>query len=176
MSAPSTARVSPMARMFTDAEGELRGRLIVGIVAGALVLLAIMSMLGLLFGGPEGGNALGAWVVGAFIFVKLPLLALIWWVLGRRRERGQVGGWSRRECGEILDYLEREARAGMGRPDAGERLAYYSREAWFVVLNADAADTERALAVAHRIDAMAQEAGVDTERTRSEARTAGSRS
>lgn len=164
-----------MTRMFTDAEGELRGRLIVGIVGGALILLAIMSMLGLLFGGPAGGNALGAWVVGAFIFVKIPLLALIWWVLGRRRERGQVGGWTRRECGEILDYLEREARVGMGRPDAAERLAYYSREAWFVAGNADDADTERAVAAAHRIDAMAQEVGVDTHRTRSESRMTGSR-
>lgn len=176
MTAPAAPRTSIMTRMFTDAEGELRSRLIIGLIAGALVLLAIMSMLGLLFGGPSGGNALGAWVVGAFLFVKLPLLVLIWWVLGRRRERGQVGGWTRRECGEILDYLEREARAGISRADAPERLAYYSREAWFVAMNADDADTARAVETAHRIDAMAQEVGVDTARTRDEARMAGSRS
>lgn len=162
-----------MAAAFTDRDGELRGPLIVGLVGAALVLLALTGVVGVLFGGIVGGNALATWVIAAFIFIKVPLLGLIWWVLGRKREHGRVGGWSSGECHEILAYLEREARAGLGRPDAAERLAYYCREGWFVATTASDRDTAAAVAVAQRIDALASEAGVDTARARAEAMTQG---
>lgn len=162
-----------LARIFVDREGELRGNLIVAIVAVAMMIVAITGTIGLMFGGAIGGDALAYWVLGAFIFIKLPILALIWWALGRKRERGQVGGWASRECHEILAYLEREARASLGRPDAAKRLTYFCREAWFVAQNATDLDTAEAVAVAQRIDAMASEAGVDTARTRAAALSSG---
>lgn len=162
-----------MALMFTDRDGELRGTLIMAVVGLALMMLGLTGVLALMFGGIIGANAVATWVIAAFLFVKIPLLALIWWVLGRKRERGQIGGWSTTECHEILDYLEREARAGLGRPDAHERLAYYCREAWFVAGNAAPGDTADAVATAGRIDALASEAGVDTARARADAMTAG---
>jgi hypothetical protein len=162
-----------MARMFTDHDGELRGTLIMAVVALSLMMLGLTGIMALMFGGIIGANAVATWVIAAFLFVKIPLLALIWWVLGRKRERGQVGGWSSRECHEILEYLEREARAGMARPNAHERLAYYCREAWFVAGSAAPEDIADAVATATRIDALASEAGVDTERARAEAMTAG---
>lgn len=163
-----------MALMFADRNGELRGTLIVIVFAVALVVLALGGVVGLMFGGVMGSNALATWIIGAFIIVKIPLLGLMWWVLGRKRERGTVGKWSTSECHEILEYLEREARTSMGRPDAQSRLAYFCKEAWFVAITAADADTEDAVATAQRIDALAAEAGVDTARSREEAMLSGS--
>ena len=169
-------RRSPMAAAFTDREGELRGTLIVGLVAAALMVMAVSGTVAMMLGGMVSRDAMAGLVLVVFLAVKVPLLALLWWVLGRRREGGAVGGWGSKECREILDYLEREARASLGRPGAEERLAYYCREAWFVARSAAPADTAAAVALAERIDAMASEAGVDTARARAEAMSpAGSR-
>jgi hypothetical protein len=162
-----------MALMFTDRDGELRGTLIMIVVGVALMALGLAGVIALMFGGILGGNAVATGVIAAFLFIKIPLLGLIWWVLGRKRERGRVGGWSTKECHEILAYLEREARASLARPDAEERLSYYCREAWFVAGSAAPADTADAVATATRIDALASEAGVDTARARAEAMTTG---
>lgn len=162
-----------MALMFTDRDGELRGTLIMIVVGVALMALGLAGVMALMFGGILGGNAVATGVIAAFLFIKIPLLGLIWWVLGRKRERGRVGGWSTKECHEILAYLEREARDSLARPDAEERLSYYCREAWFVAGSAAPADTADAVATATRIDALASEAGVDTARARAEAMTTG---
>ncbi len=158
-----------MALMFSDREGRLRGNLIVIICAASLLLLAMGGSISMIFGGVMGYTALATWALALFIFIKIPLLVLIWWVLGRRRQRAEVGGWDSEECGEILAYLEREARVSLGRPDAARRLAYFSREAWFVAGNASPGDTTAAVRTAERIDTLASEAGVDTTRTRAEA-------
>jgi hypothetical protein len=162
-----------MALMFTDRDGELRGTLIIAVVGVALMALGLAGVMALMLGGILGANAVAAGVIAAFLLIKIPLLGLIWWVLGRRRERGRVGGWSTKECHEILAYLEREARSSLARPDAEERLSYYCREAWFVAGSAAPADTADAVATATRIDALASEAGVDTARARAEAMTSG---
>lgn len=167
--AASARRRSPMAMMFADRDGRLRGNLIVAVCAAALMLLALGGTIAMLFRPVMSDSQLATWLLLAlFIFIKIPLLFLLWWVLGRRRNRGEVGGWDSEECGEILAYLEREARSSLGRPDAAKRLAYFSREAWFVAGNAAPADTAAAVATAERIDALASEAGIDTSRTRAE--------
>lgn len=166
--AASARRRSPMAMMFADRDGRLRGNLIVAVCAAALMLLALGGTIAMLFRPVMSDSQLATWLLALFIFIKIPLLFLLWWVLGRRRNRGEVGGWDSEECGEILAYLEREARSSLGRPDAAKRLAYFSREAWFVAGNAAPADTAAAVATAERIDALASEAGIDTSRTRAE--------
>ena len=87
--------------------------------------------------------------------VKVPLLILVWWLLGHKRDPVGGGGWSSAECEEILRYLEEQARASAGRADAGPRLAYFSREAWHVADAAADADKPAAVAVALRIDELA---------------------
>lgn len=163
-----------MALVFADRDGELRGTLIVIVFAAALVLLALGGVVGLMFGGVMGSDALATWIIGAFVVIKIPMLGIMWWVLGRKRERGTVGKWSTSECHEILEYLEREARASMGRPDAQARLSYFCKEAWFVAITATDDDTEDAVRTAQRIDAIASEAGVDTARSREDAMLSGS--
>lgn len=161
-----------MALMFSDPSGRVRGNLVIGICAGALLVLAVGGSIAMVFGGVMGDTALASTILAMFLFIKLPLLGLIWWVLGRRRQRAEVGGWDTEECGEILAYLEHEARVSLGRPDAAKRLAYFSREAWFVAGNAAPADVAAAVQTAERIDALASEAGVDTARTRADAASA----
>jgi hypothetical protein len=155
-----------MARAFMRRDGELRGMLILGIVAGAMALMAVLGTVAMVFGGMLGGDALAWWVLATFVFVKLPVLGLVWWTLGRKREAGRVGGWATGECHEILAYLEREARTSVTLPDADKRLTYFCREAWFVADNASDADTAAAVETARRIEAMASEAGVDVARAR----------
>ena len=103
-------------------------------------------------------------MVGALIVIKLPLLGVVWWIISRRRDEPSGGGWSSKECGEILAYLEQQADESREREDAAARLAYFAREAWFVADSARDADKAEAVAVAVRIDAMANRAGASGRR------------
>ena len=144
--------------LLVDARGDPRAGVILGLVAFALVVLAVGSFAALLVAGAGSPETLAVWVVAALVVVKVPLLVLVWWLLGLKRDQARSGGWSTGECDEILGYLEEQARASAGRSDAAARLAYFSREAWFVADAAADADKPAAVAVALRIDEMAQAA------------------
>jgi hypothetical protein len=147
--------VASRGSLLVDGEGSPRAGVILGLVAGALVVLSLGSFAALLAAGAGSPETLAVWVVAALVLVKVPLLVLVWWLLGRRRDPVGGGGWSSRECGEILSYLEGQARASLGRPDQAARLEYFSREAWYVADAAADADKAAAVAAALRIDAMA---------------------
>jgi hypothetical protein len=138
-----------------DRHGNPRAGVILGLVATALVVLSLGSFVALLAAGAGSPETLAIWVVAALVVVKVPLLILVWWLLGHRRDPVGGGGWSSAECEEILRYLEEQARASAGRADAGPRLAYFSREAWHVADAAADADKPAAVAVALRIDELA---------------------
>jgi hypothetical protein len=157
-------RRSPIALAFSDRDGNLRTALLIGMTVGVAVVLTLGMFASLLAAGAGSPGALAAWVTAAFLFVKLPFLAVVWWIVARRRDPPGGGGWSSRETGEILGYLERQARESVGRPDAASRLAYFAREAWFVADSADDADTPAAVDTAVLIEAMASEAGAPVER------------
>jgi hypothetical protein len=144
--------------LLVDARGDPRAGVILGLVASALVVLAVGSFAALLVAGAGSPETLAVWVVAALVVVKVPLLVLVWWLLGLKRDQARSGGWSTGECEEILAYLEEQARASAGRPDAAARLAYFSREAWFVADSAADADKPAAVAVALRIDELAARA------------------
>ncbi len=138
-----------------DRRGNPRAAVILGLVAFALVVLSLGSFVALLAAGAGSPETLAVWVVAALVVVKVPLLILVWWLLGLKRDPVGGGGWSTPECEEILRYLEEQARASVGRADAGPRLAYFSREAWHVADAAADADKPAAVAVALRIDELA---------------------
>lgn len=144
--------------LLVDARGNPRAAVILGLVAGALVLLSVGSFAALVFAGAGSPETLAIWVVTALVVVKVPLLVLVWWLLGLKREQARSGGWSSGECAEILAYLEQQAQDSVRKPDAAARLAYFSREAWFVADAAADADKPAAVAAALRIDALAQAA------------------
>ncbi len=167
------ARRSPFALAFTDREGNLRTGALLGLVMAAVVILGIGTYAALLAADAGSPETLAMWVIGAFLFVKLPILAVVWWVLARRRDPPGGGGWASTECREILDYLESQARDSAGRPDAAERLSYFAREAWFVADSATDADTPAAVDTAVLIEAMAAEAGAPVDRSRAGDRATG---
>lgn len=159
-------RRSPFARMFTDRDGDLRATPLIGVVMGAALILGVGTYAGLLAADAGSPGTLAIWVVSALVLIKLPLLGVMWWVIARRRDPAGGGGWSSRECRQILAYLEEQARESAGRPDAATRLAYYAREAWFVADRATDADTPAAVDTAVLIEAMAAEAGAPVDRSR----------
>ena len=171
-----TRRRSPFALAFSDREGNLRTTLLLGLAMGTLIVLALGTYTALLAADAGSPGTLAVWVTAAFVFVKLPLLAVVWWILARRRDPAGGGGWSSSECREILDYLEVQARESVSRPDAATRLAYYAREAWFVADAANDADTPTAVGTAVLIDAMAAEAGAPVDRSRATNRREGAAS
>lgn len=166
MSAPTAEpRRSLLERAFADAHGDLRARLLIGLTAGAVVILTLGMFASLLAAGAGSPGTIAVWVTAAFLFIKLPFLGVVWWILMRRRDPPGGGGWSSRETGEILAYLELQARDSVGRPDAAQRLSYFAREAWFVADSAEDADTPAAVDTAVMIEAMAAEAGAPVDRT-----------
>ena len=150
--------MEPRGTLLVDGRGNPRAAVILGLVVLALVVLGAGTFAALLAAGAGSPRALALWVIAALLLVKVPLLILVWWLIGRRRDPVGGGGWSSGECAEILRYLEAQARASAGRGDASARLAYFSREAWFVADGAADADKPAAVAVALRIDALAQAA------------------
>ncbi len=168
MESPARATVrrrSPFALAFTDRHGDLRTPALVGVTVGAAVVLALGMFVALLVAGAGSPEALAVWVTAAFVFIKVPFLAIVWWVLARRRDPAGGGGWSSSETGEILAYLEAQARDAVGRPDAAARLSYFAREAWFVADAATDADTPAAVDTAVLIESMAAEAGAPVDRS-----------
>lgn len=167
MSSPGRERTrkrSPFARAFSDSDGNLRTALLLAFTGGVIAILGIGMFTGLVAAGAGNPTALALWMTVAFLFVKVPFLSVVWWILSRRRDPKGGGGWSAGETGEILQYLETQARDSVGRPDAATRLAYFAREAWFVADRADDAHTPAAVDAAVMIEAMAVEAGAPIDR------------
>lgn len=164
---------SLFARLFSDRDGELRTSLLVGLLIGLVALLSVGTYAGLLAANAGSPETLAVWAIGALILIKLPLLAVAWWIIARKRDPRGGGGWTSAECREILDYLETQARQSAGRPDAAARLAYFAREAWFVADSATDADTPAAVDTAVLIEAMASEAGAPVDRSRAAGRPGG---
>jgi hypothetical protein len=151
--------VDSRGRLLVDGRGEPRTAVILCLVVAALVVFAVGTFAALLAAGAGSPETLAIWVVAALLVVKVPLLLMVWWLITRRRDPVEGGGWSSGECGEILGYIEEQARASVGREDAAARLAYFSREAWFVADGATDADKAAAVAAALRVDALAASAG-----------------
>ena len=164
---------SPFARAFSDRDGNLRSGLLLGVGVASIVLLGFGTYASLLAADLGSPATIAIWATAAFIFIKVPLLGIVWWILTRRRDPAGGGGWASGECREILDYLETQAKDSVGRPDAATRLAYFAREAWFVADSATDADTPAAVDTAVLIEAMAAEAGAPVDRSRLDRRPAG---
>ncbi len=157
-------RRSPLALAFTDRHGDLRTPVLVAAMMGVAMILSVGMFVALLAAGAGSPETLAAWIVAAFILIKLPFLGVAWWVIARKRDPAGGGGWDHRETAEILAYLEREAHEAAGRPDAATRLAYFAREAWFVADRATDEETPAAVDTAVMIEAMAAEAGAPVDR------------
>ncbi len=93
------------------------------------------------------------------VLLKFPLIAFLWWLIGRNKEiPGVPVVWDAEETAQILAYLSAQARESMDRADAPSRLSYLSREAWHVADRADGEMKADAVGVALEIDRLAARA------------------
>ncbi len=127
------------------------------------MVLSLGTVVSLTLAGTGTPEAIPAWVVVGFVAVKLPLLAILWWVLGRRRPQ-DADVMSASQAAMTLDRLRRAAGMAGFEDDAWDRLDGLAAEARFVTMHAppDAAAEARALAeeLEAKRDGMRPPAGV----------------
>lgn len=139
-------------------------------VAPVIVVTLVMAIFGTVLvtltpdiGGP--GWLKGAYVLFVVVALKLPLLAVLWWLIARNPEwPGTRAKWTPDEQADILAYLENEAKRVRDLPDGLERLEYLSQEAWHVADRLEGEAKVDALTVALRVDLITS----STRRKRSE--------
>lgn len=137
--------------------GRIRVRRL-AVVLGAFIALALFGTL-LLAITPRIDNSLlqTGWVLFAVLLLKLPLVALLCWLILRHLEYPtRRPKWSNDEVSEIIDYLRAEAERAEDLPDAERRLAYLLGESWHVADQADGKQKGEAVATALEIDARLQ--------------------
>jgi hypothetical protein len=123
-----------LARFLYDADGRVRVRHMIAVVASCICLALFGTFLLALtpiFGDHEGMQTV--WVLFSVFLLKFPLVSLLWWFIARNKEWPvKPPKWSERETKEILAYLVSEADRSKDLPDGPARLAYLQREAWNV--------------------------------------------
>lgn len=144
-------------RLLTLPDGTLRFRRVVVLAAiGALLALSGSFLVMATSAVSSNGAVQMAWVLGAVFALKLPLIALLWWLIMRNTEwPGTPVRWDAAERQEILDYIVEQARFAVTQPDGEQRLEYLSREAWQVADNVDGDAKVDALMVALKVDSIA---------------------
>ncbi len=137
-----------------------RARRVVPVLVGTAVLAVFGTVLVALTPAITGNGSMQAlYVLFVVIVLKLPLIAVLWWLIARNPEwPGTRPTWGPKEQQEILAYLEGEARRVADLPDAEPRLAYLSGEAWHVADRLEGEAKVDALTVALRIDTIASRA------------------
>jgi hypothetical protein len=145
-----------LARFLYDADGRVRVRRMIGVIATCLVFALFGTFLLALtpiFGEHEGAQTI--WVLFCVFLLKFPLVSLLWWFIARNKEWPvRPPKWSDTETKEILDYLVAEANRCRDLPDAPARLAYLRGEAWNVADRVSGDVKVDAVNVALHIDEM----------------------
>ena len=138
-----------------DERGRLRTYPTLGLIAALVLFIGLATSLILLAATSISPAVLALGTLAILVLVKVPLLGMVWWLMGRHMEKPGRTAWDADERREILDYLEREAARVATLPDAGERLAFLRQEAWRVADRAPPEDKAAAAATALRISAIA---------------------
>jgi hypothetical protein len=135
-----------LTRLFYRADGQLSPLKICGATIGAVVVFTAVSVPLLIAGGVSTVNGLATWVLILLLGVKLPALAIFWWMLGRHLERPGQESLTPDDVSSLIRRLETQAEAAATRPDATEELARLLDDAWYVADRAP--DDQKAVAVA----------------------------
>lgn len=152
-------RPGVMTRMLTrltmDADGRLRGMRLLGIAFIAGLVVAMGTTAALVIGGAGSPKTLTTWVLVSFLGIKLPLLGLLWWILGRKQRDVEP---TQDELSLMLTRLESSAKTALRTHDAHDRLEILRDEAWFVSEHADGDLKARAAELAVHLDVLTQSA------------------
>jgi len=133
-------------------------------VVPAILASLVLALFGTVFiiwapNVPGPGWIRGAYVLFVVVALKLPLIAILWWLIARNHDwPHSQPKWLPPEQAEILAYLESEANRAALLPDAVERLGYLSQEAWHVADRLEGDAKVDALTVALRIDLVCERA------------------
>ncbi|MFN8110704.1 MAG: hypothetical protein U0Y82_12795 [Thermoleophilia bacterium] len=143
-------------RFLFHADGRLRTMRMVLVAAGLLMMALFGGTLVWLAPNWNGHPlARSLWVLFAVFVLKLPLIALCWWLIVRNKEHpGAPAKWSPQETDQIIAYLRAEARRALDEPDVEDRLQYLSRETWHVADRAGGTQKADAVNVALEIDRL----------------------
>ena len=145
-----------LTRLTTDEDGNLRSARLLAIAFFAALLVAIGTSAAFVVADAGSPATLTIWVVVAFLAVKLPLLALLWWILGRKR-RDEAP--SDDQIRSMLARLHLAAEGAARAPDAADRLLILKDEAWYVADHAPDELKSEAAELALRLDALARHGG-----------------
>jgi hypothetical protein len=141
-------------RLLTDDSGRLRAHRVFVTVFVCVVMALLGSVLLVATPVFKGSEVLqGIWVLSCIFLLKLPLVAILWWLIWRNKELpGRRVEWSYDELAGILEHLLRQARNAARANDEEARLAYLSAEAWNIADQVNGNAKVDALTVALRID------------------------
>lgn len=126
----------------------------VALAAGAAVAVALFGSF-LLVLTPSLGDRPGLqtlWVLFSLVLLKAPLLALIWWMIARRRGRRDAQEGALEPTAAFIERVEREAALALSAPDPAPRLACLREEAWAESRRAGDGDTPALVELALRLE------------------------
>ena len=140
-----------LTRLAMDADGRLRGMRLLAIAFVAGLVVAIGTTIAIVVADAGNPATLTIWVIVAFLGVKLPLLGLLWWILGRHQRDDEP---TDDELRQMLTRLESGTDAALRTPDAHDRLEILRDEAWFVSDRASGELKPQAVELALRLDEL----------------------
>lgn len=98
------------------------------------------------------------WVIFSLVLLKVPLLALVWWIIVRRRARG-AGSWSDAATAAFLRSAADEAEGVAGTPGGPPRLEQLRSQTWAAIERADGAHAAALVDLALRIERLQRGSG-----------------
>ena len=152
---PPGAFTRLLTRLTTDREGNLRAAPLLGIAFLAGLFVALGTTIALVAADAGSPTTLAIWVFVSFLAVKLPLLALLWWILGRRQSDVEP---TRDEIRTMIARLHTAADTVSRTPDAADRIEILKEEAWYVADRAPDDLKSDAAELALRLEALARRA------------------
>lgn len=145
-----------LTRLFYRRDGSLSAPKIVGTAFGSVILFTAIAVPIIVSMGVDSTTGIAMWVTILFFSVKLPALAVFWWMLGRHLERPGEERLTSSEIHSLVTRLEAEAQRASRGPAPSAALARLLDDAWFVADRAPDADKATAVACALHIQELSQ--------------------
>lgn len=140
-----------LTRFAMDEDGKLRSMRLLAIAFAGGLIVAVGTTIAIVVADAGNPATLTIWVIVAFLGVKLPLLGLLWWILGRQQRDDQP---TDDELRQMLVRLEAGTDIALRSPDAQDRLEILRDEAWFVSDRASGELKPEAVELALRLDEL----------------------